>query len=150
LKKPIYGLKQLPHVWFNKIVPALHKFGFVPCQIDNGIFVRVGPDGKKTYIVLYVDDLLIMTSDDQELTLIKRSLSEKFEMKDLSETKRFLGIQIEHGIFDGKSRKLTMLPNEISSTSSSMFSSLSSVSVSTSFYTSSIGVTSSSVVPINP
>jgi hypothetical protein len=46
-----------------------------------------------------VDDL-IMSEDDDELVNLKRELSIRFEMKDLGEVKRFLGMEIGHG-FDG-------------------------------------------------
>ena len=52
--------------------------------------------GKRTFIILYVDDLLIMTEDDEELASLKRGLTARFEMKDLGEVKRFLGMEIEH------------------------------------------------------
>lgn len=41
-----------------------------------------------------------MSEDDDELANLKRELSIRFEMKDLGEVKRFLGMEIEHG-FDG-------------------------------------------------
>ena len=48
------------------------------------------------FIKLYMNDLLIMTKDDEELTSFKRELTARFEMKDLGEIKRFLGMEIEH------------------------------------------------------
>jgi hypothetical protein len=50
-----------------------------------------------------VDDLLIISKDDDELADLKCKLSIWFEMKDLGEVKRFLGMEIEHG-FDGVAR----------------------------------------------
>ena len=41
-----------------------------------------------------------MSEDDDELADLKRELSIRFEMKDLGEVKRFLGMEIEHE-FDG-------------------------------------------------
>jgi len=38
-----------------------------------------------------------MSEDDDELANLKRELSIRFEMKDLGEVKRFLGMEIEHG-----------------------------------------------------
>src|SRR5947207_7531216 len=37
-----------------------------------------------------------MTKDDEELTSLKRGLTTRFEMKDMREVKRFLGMKIEH------------------------------------------------------
>ena len=48
------------------------------------------------FIIFYMNNLLIMTEDDEELTSLKRGLTARFEMKDLGEVKRFLGMEIEH------------------------------------------------------
>jgi len=48
------------------------------------------------FIILYIDNLLIITKDDEELASLKRGLIIHFEMKDLNEIKRFLGMEIEH------------------------------------------------------
>src|SRR5436305_10498872 len=49
-----------------------------------------------TYIALYVDDLLIISVNDDDLVNVKRRLIEKFEMKNLSVAKKFLEIKIEY------------------------------------------------------
>jgi hypothetical protein len=59
-------------------------------------------NGKPMYIVLYVDDLLIASEDEQEVAALKCELAKRFEMKDLGPVKRFLGIQVERGMFNGR------------------------------------------------
>jgi hypothetical protein len=85
LSKSLYGLKQAPNVWFRTITGEFVKLGYHKCESDHGIWVKFGPDGKRTYIILYVDDLLIMSEDDDELVNLKLELSIRFEMKDLVE-----------------------------------------------------------------
>ena len=53
--------------------------------------------GLKIYIVLFVDDFLILSEDNDDLVVIKHRLSEKYEMKDMGIARKFLGIQIEYG-----------------------------------------------------
>src|SRR5438046_3854045 len=53
-------------------------------------------NGYMTYITLYVDDLLIISENDDELAEVKRRLTEKFEMKDLGVARKFLGMEIEY------------------------------------------------------
>src|SRR5947207_10655301 len=48
------------------------------------------------FIIFYMNNFLIMTKDDEELTSLKRELTTRFEMKDIREVKRFLGMKIEH------------------------------------------------------
>ena len=85
LIKSLYGLKQAPNVWFKTITSEFVKLGYGKCESDHGIWVKFGPDGKRTFIILYVDDLLIMSEDNDELANLKRELSIRFEMKDLGE-----------------------------------------------------------------
>ena len=96
LLKSLYGLKQAPYVWFKTITSEFIKLGYQKCELDHGIWVKFGPNGKRMFIILYVDDLLIMTEDDGELASLKRGLTARFEMKDMGEVKRFLGMEIEH------------------------------------------------------
>ena len=52
-------------------------------------------------IVLYVDDLIVTSSNSGLIYAIKKKLSAQFEMKDLGELKYFLGIEVvkcPHGL----------------------------------------------------
>ena len=49
-----------------------------------------------TYIALYVDDLLIISENDDNFVEMKRRLTEKFEMKDLGVARKFLGMETEY------------------------------------------------------
>src|SRR5437667_7745577 len=53
-------------------------------------------NGYMTYIALYIDDLLIISENDDDLVEVKRRLMEKFEMKDLGVARKFLGMEIEY------------------------------------------------------
>lgn len=46
-------------------------------------------------MVLYVDDLIIASSNDEFFNSTKRALSDRFEMTDLSELKYFLVMEIK-------------------------------------------------------
>src|SRR5271170_7816839 len=50
-------------------------FGFDRIKMP---FTEFGPDGNRTYIILYVDDLLIMSEDSDELANLKLELSIRF------------------------------------------------------------------------
>ena len=46
------------------------------------------------FLILYVDDILIIENDVESLMSIKVLLTKKFQMKDLGEASYVLGIQI--------------------------------------------------------
>lgn len=95
LKKAIYGLKQSARCWYDKFDSVIKSFGFKSSYLDCCLYVRKGHTISDTvYIVLYVDDLIIITGNDQQLNLIRDHLTQMFEMKDLDEIELFLGMRI--------------------------------------------------------
>ena len=46
------------------------------------------------FLVLYVDDILLIRNDVGTLSLVKVWLSAQFDMKDLGETSHILGIKL--------------------------------------------------------
>ena len=98
LRKALYGLKQSPRAWFHLIAEVLTDFDFKQSESDSCIWIHENPtNGEKTYIALYVDDLIIAGENEDVIHTIKQRLSERFEMKDLGIAKKFLGIEIEYG-----------------------------------------------------
>ncbi len=49
----------------------------------------------KFFIVVYVDDLILVCNDQNKLLQIKKELNQKFEMKDLGELHFFLWMEVE-------------------------------------------------------
>jgi Reverse transcriptase (RNA-dependent DNA polymerase) len=95
LRKALYGLKQSPRAWFHVIAEVLADFNFNQSESDPCIWIHEN-NGERTYIALYVDDLIIAGENEEDIQTIKRRLSERFEMKDLGIAKKFLGMEIEY------------------------------------------------------
>jgi hypothetical protein len=93
LKKSIYGLKQASRQWYLKFDRTIKSFGFKENIEDNCVYAKF-KNGKFIFLVLYVDDILLTSSDVSLLQETKRFLSSKFDMKDLGEAEFVLGIQI--------------------------------------------------------
>ena len=93
LVKALYGLKRAPRQWYAKIDALLKKFGFVNSTSDNCPYI-CRTTNTLTIITLCLDDLQIAWNDRSELAALKGELSEKFEIKDLSEAHVFLGLEI--------------------------------------------------------
>ena len=100
LKRGLYGLKQAPRTWFERLANYLKIVGFKQSLADALVFIMNGKNDI-IIIVLYVDDLIITSSNDGLIYETKMKLSAQFEMKDLGELKYFLGIEVvkcPHGL----------------------------------------------------
>jgi len=93
LKKSIYGLKQASRQWYLKFNNRIKSFGFKENVEDNCIYAKF-KSGKYIFLILYVDDILLASSDVSLLLETKKFLSSNFDMKDLGEASYVLGIEI--------------------------------------------------------
>ena len=93
LKKSLYGLKQASRCWNKKITELLLRLGFKQSKADPCLFVRQ-KDGKTMIFLLYVDDGLIASEDEQELQIFINELKKEFKITFKPAT-YFLGLEIE-------------------------------------------------------
>src|SRR5438105_380971 len=89
----LYGLKQAPRAWFERFTSVVLATGFVASQHDPALFVHTSPRGR-TLILLYVDDMLIISDDLDYIAFVKIRLHEQFHMSDLGSLSYFLGIEV--------------------------------------------------------
>ena len=93
LQKSLYGLKQAGRAWNKTMDAALINMGFRPTHSDSCVYV-MRDDDSVMYLLVYVDDLLLVASDADQLASVKAQLSSRFEMKDMGEAQFILGVQI--------------------------------------------------------
>ena len=93
LKNSIYGLKQASRQWYLKFDEIIRKFGFKENEEDNCVYAKL-KNGKFIFLIRYVGDILLASSDVNLLFETKKLLSSNFNMKDLSEASFVLGIEI--------------------------------------------------------
>lgn len=100
LDRSLYGLSQSPYLWNDTLDDTLTVFGWKRTHSDPCVYVfRKG--SSLVILTVYVDDFLL-TGDDQDLVNIKRKeLTDRFEMTDLGEVKRILGIEVERNYDQG-------------------------------------------------
>ncbi|KAH9705989.1 hypothetical protein KPL70_012076 [Citrus sinensis] len=67
--------------------------GFRVAGKENHVCRRL-LDGAFIYLLLYVDDMLIASKNGDEIKRLKKQLASEFEMKDLSDAHRILGMEI--------------------------------------------------------
>ncbi|XP_071708628.1 uncharacterized protein [Rutidosis leptorrhynchoides] len=91
LQKSLYGLKQAPRAWFQRFAGYAQQIGFHQSRCDTSLFIyRQGSD--TTYLLLYVDDIVLTASSTGLLQRIISSLHNEFAMTDLGPLNYFLGI----------------------------------------------------------
>ncbi|KAH9717385.1 hypothetical protein KPL71_021793 [Citrus sinensis] len=61
---------------------------------DHYVYFRRLPDEAFIYLLLYVDDMLIASKNRDEIERLKKQLASEFEMKDLGDAQRILGMKI--------------------------------------------------------
>ncbi|TYK00083.1 putative mitochondrial protein [Cucumis melo var. makuwa] len=99
LHKSLYGLKQAPRAWFESFTSYLFTLGFVVSNADPSLFIRsVG--SSLTYLLLYVDDIIVTGPDSSYISLLKTQLALEFQISDLGPLKYFLGLKI-HSLPNG-------------------------------------------------
>lgn len=94
LRKSLYGLKQSPRAWFDRLTRVVNKDGFNQCQSDHTMFVKHSMEGKVALFIVYVDDIVITGNDYDQIDHLKGLLATEFEVKDLGQLKYFLGMEV--------------------------------------------------------
>ena len=89
--KSIYGLKQASRSWNIRFDQAVKAYGFKQ-NVDEPCVYKHFKNKKIVFLVLYVDDILLIGNDIGMLTLVKVWLAKQFDIKDLGEAFFVLGI----------------------------------------------------------
>ena len=79
LHKCLYGLKQAPMEWNNELNSHLVKIGYKPTVSDPCVYVR---KSDVSYILVYVDDMIVAASTRAILVQVKKSIMAKFPCTD--------------------------------------------------------------------
>eukprot|EP00253_Pinus_taeda_P011876 PITA_11876 len=94
LKKSLYGLKQSPRMWYQKFDTVILGLGFTRSKEDHCVYFKLIGDSV-IYLVLYVDDMLLVGNDKEIIQDLKTQLSSKFDMKDVGAANYILGMEIK-------------------------------------------------------
>ncbi|GJZ44544.1 retrotransposon protein, putative, ty1-copia subclass [Tanacetum coccineum] len=101
LQRSIYGLKQASRSWNKRFDEEIKRFGFTQ-NLDEPCVYQKASGRNVTFLILYVDDIIIMGNHIPSLQSVKAYLGKCFAMKDLGEATFILGIKI----YRDRSRRL--------------------------------------------
>ncbi|GJV69575.1 retrotransposon protein, putative, ty1-copia subclass [Tanacetum coccineum] len=101
LQRSIYGLKQASRSWNKRFDEEIKKFSFHQ-NLNEPCVYRKASGSNLIFLILYVDDIILMGNHIPSLQEVKDYLGKCFSMKDLGEAAFILGIKI----YRDRSRRL--------------------------------------------
>ena len=99
LVKSLYGLRQAPKQWHEEFDNAMMSNEFRINECDKCVYIKDAANGY-VIVCLYVDDMLIIGSNNDIIKATKRMLTSEFDMKDLGVVDVIIGMKISRK-FDG-------------------------------------------------
>ncbi|KAJ9551376.1 hypothetical protein OSB04_015421 [Centaurea solstitialis] len=93
LKRSIYGPKQASRSWNLCFHEKVKEFGFSRSEDESCVYVKAS-GSNVVFLVLYVDDILLIGNNVPMLQDVKIWLGKCFAMKDLGNAAYILGIRI--------------------------------------------------------
>lgn len=94
LKRAIYGLKQSGRQWYKRLDQRLREIGFETLNVDKCVYMKATMESV-LIIVVYVDDLIVATDNDEAFDQLKRDLGDEFKIKDLGILHYCIGIEFQ-------------------------------------------------------
>ena len=101
LQRSIFRLVQASRSWNIHFDELIKAYGFIQTYGEACIYKKVS-GSSVAFLILYVDDILLIRNDTKFLNGIKGYLNKNFSMKDVSEAAYILGIKI----YRDRSRRL--------------------------------------------
>ena len=93
LNKALYGLRQAPRTWNNKLNQILMELGFSKCTKEPSVY-RKTIKGDLLVVAVYVDDLFVTGTSKKLINDFKRGMASKFDMSDLGRLTYYLGMEV--------------------------------------------------------
>ena len=97
LNKAIYGLKQASRAWYFKLQSVLQSLGFVVSAPDPAIFYRYEDDGYRSFLFVFVDDIIIAHTSQATIDSIKAEIRMHLQITDNGQLHSFTGIELVRG-----------------------------------------------------
>jgi hypothetical protein len=92
LHKALYGLKQAPRAWFSRLSTQLTELNFKGSKADSSLFIYKA-NGIQIFVLIYVDDIIIISSHRGAISKLIQDLHSSFALKDLGPLNFYLGVE---------------------------------------------------------
>lgn len=93
LHKSLYGFRQSPRAWYERLGNFLKQIGFISTASDASLFLRITRNSQ-IYMLVYVDDIIVTGSSTSDITQLIQTLSKEFKLKDMGKLQFFLGMEL--------------------------------------------------------
>ncbi|GJU60600.1 retrovirus-related pol polyprotein from transposon TNT 1-94 [Tanacetum coccineum] len=106
LKRALYGIKQAPRAWHDRLKAFLIKHEYKMRMVDNTLFTKK-KSSNLIIVQIYVDDIIFGLTCQDMCDEFAKIMHDEFEMSMMGELNFFLGLQIkqmEDGIFFNQSK----------------------------------------------
>ncbi|GJW62918.1 putative ribonuclease H-like domain-containing protein [Tanacetum coccineum] len=90
--KVLYGLHQAPKAWYETLASYMLGNGFKRGNIDQTLFIKK-QKGDNLLVQVYVDDIILGSTNKELCTGFKKLIKEKFQMSSMGELTFFIGLQ---------------------------------------------------------
>lgn len=94
LHRALYGLKQVPSAWYERLKHVLLTFGFKASKCDPSLFVYA-TQGVTLYALVFVDDIIITSTSNKLIHGLIYKFIRNFALKELGKQDYFLGIEVK-------------------------------------------------------
>ena len=82
--KPYMVSNQAPQAWYSKLGSTICALQFIPSKVDTSLFIYKSAT-LIMYVLLYVDDLIIVSSSPAATDWLLQKLNIEFTIKDLGD-----------------------------------------------------------------
>ncbi|KAK1419766.1 hypothetical protein QVD17_29081 [Tagetes erecta] len=94
LNRALYGLRQAPRAWNERLDKTMRKLEFKRCPREPSVYTKIA-NGELLVIGVYVDDLVVTGSSLEEIKKFKTQMMLEFKMKDMGLLTYYLGIEVD-------------------------------------------------------
>jgi hypothetical protein len=96
LKKTLYGLADSPRQFYEHISATLMRNGYNKTMADPCVFIKRVSNEKFIIIVVYVDDLMLASTDQQLIDELKEQLQVEYTLTEAPSLESFIGVHLSY------------------------------------------------------